>query len=207
MQCGICTRLPRKSPTIVNITRTVCETWYNLAAKESGLECAYVNNDDFVVLTSGGGRHHWVSMCTVWLSQQNDWVEQWICIKFCIKLEHSSVETWIIQKATAMGNRWLAASSPKHTCSCITSCAEFLAKYQITQVAQPPYSPDFWFFTKLKSPLKVTRFQTFDEIQENMMGQLMVIRRTVWGPNMSTLKGIEASLSSAQCFLYLVAFQ
>ena len=23
----------------------------------------------------------------------NDWVEQWICIKFCIKIEHSSVET------------------------------------------------------------------------------------------------------------------
>ena len=26
----------------------------NLAAKESGLECAYMNNDDFAVLVSGG---------------------------------------------------------------------------------------------------------------------------------------------------------
>ena len=32
-------------------------------------------------------------------------VEQWICIKFCIKFEHSSTETiQMIQKAKAMGN-------------------------------------------------------------------------------------------------------
>ena len=60
------------------------------------------------------------------------------------------------------------------------SCAEFLAKYQITQVTQPLYSPDlvlrdFWLFLKLKSPLKGKRFHTIDEIQENKMGQLMAI--------------------------------
>ena len=45
-------------------------TWHrcNLAARESGLECACVNNDNFTVLVSGGGRHCWVSTCTVWLS-------------------------------------------------------------------------------------------------------------------------------------------
>ena len=42
--------------------------WYvhhqcNLAAKESGLECACMNNDDFTVPVSGA-----VSMCNVWLS-------------------------------------------------------------------------------------------------------------------------------------------
>ena len=32
-------------------------------------------------------------------------LEQQICIKFCIKLEHSFVKTiWMIQKAAAMGN-------------------------------------------------------------------------------------------------------
>ena len=32
-------------------------------------------------------------------------VERQICIKFCIKLEHSSTETiWMIQKVAAMGN-------------------------------------------------------------------------------------------------------
>ena len=41
--------------------------WCNLAAKDRGLECTCVNND-FTVLVSGGGRRHWVSMCTVWPS-------------------------------------------------------------------------------------------------------------------------------------------
>ena len=34
-------------------------------------------------------------------------------------------------------------------------------------------------FPKLKSPLKGKRFQTIDEIQESMMGQLMAIGRAV----------------------------
>ena len=38
----------------------------NLAAKESGLECACVKND-FTVLVSGGSRRRWESMCTLWL--------------------------------------------------------------------------------------------------------------------------------------------
>ena len=37
---------------VVNITRTEC----NLETKESGLEYTCVNNDDFTVLVSGGGR-------------------------------------------------------------------------------------------------------------------------------------------------------
>ena len=87
----------------------------------------------------------------------------------------------------------------------------FLAKHQITQVAQPPYSPDlvpcnFWLFPKLKSPLKGKRFQTISEIQENTMKQLMAIGRTVWGPKVPTLKGTAVSLSCVQCFLYLVSF-
>ena len=86
----------------------------------------------------------------------------------------------------------------------------FLAKHQITQVTQLPYSPDlvpccFWLFPKLKSPLKGKRFPTVDEIQENYLGQLMVTGRTVWGPRAATWKGTEASLSYVQCFLYLVS--
>ena len=94
-----------------------------------------------------------------------EWVEQWICIRFCIKLQHSFMETiWMIQKATAVDNWWLAASSWQCACSCIMSHVDFLAKHQITQVTKPPYSPylapcDFWLFPKLKSPLKKINFR------------------------------------------------
>ena len=59
-------------------------------------------------------------------------------------------------------------------------------------------------FPKTKSHLKGKRFQTVDEIQENTMGQLMVMGRAVWGPKVPTLKGTEVSLSYIWCFLYLV---
>ena len=113
----------------------------------------------------------------------------------------------MIQKAAAMGDWWLAASSRQCACSCITSPQSFLAKHQVVQVTQPPYSPDlvpcdFWLFPKLQSPLKGKRFQSNDEIQENMMGQLMMIRRTVWGLRVPSLKGAEVSLS----YVFFVSF-
>ena len=81
----------------------------------------------------------------------------------------------------------------------------FLVKYQISQVTWPLYSPDlvpcdFWLYPKLKSPSKGKRFQTIDKSQENTVGQLMAIGRTMWGPKVPTLKGTEASLSYVQCF-------
>ena len=98
-------------------------------------------------------------------------------------------------------------NTPTHASHLMQS---FLAKHQITQVTQPSYSPDlascnFWLFPKLKSPLKRKRFQTISEIQENRMGQLMAIGRTVWGPKVPTLKGTKMSLSYVQCCLYLVS--
>ena len=116
----------------------------------------------------------------------------------------------IIQKATAMGDWWLAASSWQHACSCIMSNAEFFWKTSNPPHDWAPYSPDlvpydFWLFPKLKSPLKGKRFQAVDEIQKNMMGQLMEIGRTLWGTKVPTLKRTEASSSYVQCFLYLVS--
>ena len=86
-----------------------------------------------------------------------------------------------------------------------------LVKHQITQVTHPRYNSDlvpcnFWLFPKLKLPLKGKRFHTINEIQENMMGQLMVIGRTVWGPKVPALKGTEASLPYIQCILYLLQY-
>ena len=48
----------------------------NLAAKDSGLECTCVNNGDFTVLVSGGGRRRLVSMCSACHCIQNDWVSR-----------------------------------------------------------------------------------------------------------------------------------
>ena len=49
----------------------------NLGDKESGLEWACVNNDDFTVIISGGGSCHWVSMCTVW-PLHSKWLSKYI---------------------------------------------------------------------------------------------------------------------------------
>jgi hypothetical protein len=52
-------------------------------------------------------------------------------------------------------------NAPAHSTALVQA---FLAKHQITQLCQPPYSPnlaswDFWFFfPKPKSPLKGRRF-------------------------------------------------
>ena len=93
--------------------------------------------------------------CVAVTFKMTEQVQQWTCIKFCVKLEHSSIETiWMIQKAIAIGHRLLATSSRQRTRLCITSHAEFLAKHKITQVIQLPHSPDlapcdFWLFPKL----------------------------------------------------------
>ena len=71
------------------------------------MECTWVNKDDFTILISGGSRRpssEHVS-CVAVTFKMTEQVEQQICIKFCFKLKHSSVESiWIIQQATAMGN-------------------------------------------------------------------------------------------------------
>ena len=108
-------------------------------------------------------------------------VEEQICIKFCVRLEHSSMETLqMIQRLQL----WATGSFITATRLLMHLVQRFFVKHQITQVTQPPYSPDlapsdFWLFPKLKSPLKGKSFQTIDEIQENTTGQLMAIGRTM----------------------------
>ena len=144
-----------------------------------------MNNDDFTVLVSGAlddfKQACVLCGCAFNMTEQ---VEQRICIQFCLKLQHSSAETiQMIQKAAAEGGWQLHHdTAPTHTSRLVQT---FLAKHQITQVTQPPYSPDlvprdFWLFPKLTSPLKGKRFQAVvDEIQENVMGQLMATGGTV----------------------------
>ena len=151
--------------------------------------------------------------CVAVTFKMTEQLEQQICIKFCIKLEHFSAETiQMIQKAAAMGNRWLAASSWQHIQSWITSCEEFFWQNIMSpRWLSAPYSPDLppWdlgFFPKLKSPLKGKRFQTIDENQGTMTGQPMRIGRTVWGPKVPTLKGLRCHcpIYNVSCILYLL---
>ena len=58
----------------------------------------------------------------------------------------------------------------------------FLAKNEMNVVPQPPYSPDlapadFFLFPKLKSTLKGRHFDTFDEIQKNLMKDCSPFRK------------------------------
>ena len=97
---------------------------------------------------------------------QNDWVEQWICIKFCIKLEHSSTETiWKSQKATATGNWWLAASSQQCACSCSTSY-ELFGKTSNHPGNSAPLKPTFGTLQLLAFPKTKITFER-EEISDH----------------------------------------
>ena len=158
-------------------------------------------------------------MCTVWMSHSK-WqrVEQWICIKSCIKLEHSLAEIICVIQ---MGNWWLAASSQQHAHSCITSHAEFFGKTSNHPDESAPLQPRFGILWLLAFPKTEITFE-----REEISGLWWDLRkyvgaadsdltkdfaecfdagRTVWGPKMPPLKGTEASLFCVQCFLCLVS--
>ena len=119
--------------------------------------------------------------CVIVTFKMTEWVGQWICVRFYLKLQHSFVETIeIIQKAAAMGNWWLAISSWQCACTCTPSCAVFFCKTSKCPDDSAHLQHRFgalwyWLFPKLQSPLKETRFQSIDEIQENTMGHLIEI--------------------------------
>ena len=183
----------------------------NLAAKESGLECVCVNNN-FTVLVERGSRRLWVSMCTVWPSHS-----KWLSKKsnesasdfaLSLNIPPGKLFGWCRRLQLWATGDWQLRhnNAPAHASHLLQS---FWPNIKSPRMTQPRYSPDlvpcdFWLFLKLKSPLKRKSFQTINDIQENMMGQLMETGRTVWGPKVPTLKGPQASLSCVQCFCILL---
>ena len=137
-------------------------------------------------------------------SLQNNWASRatdlhWILL-YAWTFIHETIR--MIQKAAAMGNWWLAASSRQCTLSCIMSHAEFFCKTSNYPVDSAPLQPsllpcNFCFFPKLKSPLKGKRVQIVNEIQENTTGQLMAFGRIVWGSKVLTSYVVP-------CILYLL---
>ena len=172
-----------------------------------------MNNGDFTILISGGSRRCWVSICIGWLLHSK-WLNKWSkesSSNFVLSLNilPQKLFRWFRRPQLRATGDWQLHHN--NTCAHASHLVQFLAQHQIIQMTQASYSPDlapwdFWLFLKLKSPLKGKRFQTVNETQENTMGQLMVIGKTVWGPKMPTLKGTEVSLSYVQCFLYLISF-
>ena len=68
-------------------------------------------------------------------------------------------------------------NAPAHSAHVIQT---FLAKHNIPVVRQAPYSPDmalcdFWLFPKLKMTLKGTRFESREDIMQNLTNQLNTI--------------------------------
>ena len=117
-----------------------------------------------------------------------EWVEQWIFIKFCIKLEHSFLHRNCSDDSEGHSYGQLVIGSfitTMHQLMHHIWCRDF-GETSNHSGDSVPYSPDlepwdFWLFPKLKSLLKRKKFQAVDEIQENMAEQLMAIGRTVWG--------------------------
>ena len=72
---------------------------------------------------------------------------------------------WMIQKATAMGNWWLAASSPQCTCSCIPSHAEFFGETTNHPGDSAPLQPRFGALWLLAFPKTKITFER-DEISD-----------------------------------------
>ena len=91
--------------------------------------------------------------CVAVAFKMTEQLEQQSCGKFCIKLEHSPAETiQMTQKATAMSNWWLAASSQQCTRSCITYGAEFFGKTSSHLGDSGPLQPRFGVLQLLAFP-------------------------------------------------------
>ena len=95
-----------------------------------------------------------------------DQAEQWICIKFCVKLEHSFTETiQMIRKTAAMGHWWVAALLWQHSVHASHLMQSFLVKHQNAQVTQFPLQPRFgalWHLAFPKSKITFEREEISD---------------------------------------------
>ena len=149
--------------------------------------------------------------CVAVTFKMTEKVEQWICIKsasnfvWSLNIPLRKLFGWFRRLQLWATGDWQLHhdNAPAH----VSPLMQFIYKTLNHPGDSAPYGPDLVprLFPKLKSLLKGKRFQTVDEIQENMMGQVMASGRTVWGPKVPTLNGTKVSLSYVQCFLYFVS--
>ena len=144
--------------------------------------------------------------CVAVTFKMTERVEQRICIKFWVKLEHFSIETiHMVQKAAAMGNWWVAASSQQHTRSWITSHADFFLWNIKSPNDSAPLQPRFGTLRLLAFPKTITfeRGEISDCWWDS--GKYDGATDGDWENYVRTqgasVKGAEASLSCVQCFI------
>ena len=103
--------------------------------------------------------------CVAVAFKMTECVEQQICNKFCIKLEHSSMETfgWLRRPQLWATGDWQLHY--EHTCWCITSCAEFFGKTLNDQGDSAPLQPIFgalWLLAFPKTKITLEREEISD---------------------------------------------
>ena len=142
---------------------------------------------------------------------------EWICIKFCINLEHSSMETIrMVQKAADRGNWGLAASTWQDTNSYQASRGVFgeTSNHLGNSAPLRPRFGALWLLNFSRTKITFERKEISDwlwdsgswwQLQQRILWSGRDAGRTVWGPKVPTLKGTEGSVSYVQCFLYLVS--
>ena len=135
-------------------------------------------------------------------------VEQRICIKLCIKLEHSSVETTgIIPKAIAMGSWWLAASSQQHAHSCITSCAELFGETSLSPATAQIWHPATSGFSQNQNDLwKGRDFRPLMRFRKIWWGSWWRLGELCKAPRCLLWRGLRHHfpMYNVSCILYLL---
>ena len=125
--------------------------------------------------------------CVAITFKMTEQVEQRLCIKFCVKLECSSMET-ICNESEDCGYGQLVIGSlvidqdnaPTHA----SHLLQFFRETSNHPSDSAPLQPTFGAlrllaFPKTKTTFERKRFQAIAEIQENTKGQLMATGRTM----------------------------
>ena len=134
-------------------------------------------------------------------------VEQWICIKFCVKLEHYLYGNHLDDSEGCSYGQLVIGSFITTMCRLMhhVLCRVFWWNIKSPRWLSPDLAPcDFWLFPKLKSPLKGQNFRLL--VRLGLSGKYDGTADGNWE---NCVRSQGASFEDrgiiAQCFLYLVS--
>ena len=132
-----------------------------------------------------------------------------ICIKFCVKLEHSSAETICRWPRLWTADDWQLHHNnvPAHASHLI----QFFGETTDHPSNSAPYSPDlvpwdFWLFPKPKSPLKGKRLQMLMRFRKIWWGSWWWLGELYEAPRWFLWRGLRhhCPMSNVSCISYLL---